>query len=120
MRALLVQESLLEVLEGGFKLNLIMVEKDMKVLLKKTHSMIVLSLSDKVLRQALNEKTLARPWTNLESLHMTKSLGNYLYIEQALYSYKIISEKVVNKEVNEFNKFILDFQNIDINIDNED
>jgi len=48
IRALLVQNDLLEALEDDFKTEKFMIEKDM---LEKAHSAIVLSLGDKVLRQ---------------------------------------------------------------------
>jgi len=51
MHAFLVQKGLLKALEGEPKLDIIMTEKDKKLMLEKTRNAIVLSLSDKVLRQ---------------------------------------------------------------------
>jgi len=39
---------------------------------------IILSLSDEVLYNVMNEKTTAGLWCKLESLYMTKSLSNKL------------------------------------------
>jgi len=46
---------------------------------------------------------------------MTKPLMNRFYLKQVLYSNKISSEKIIR----EFNKLILDLENIDIQIDGE-
>jgi len=56
MRGLLVQQGLLEVLEGESKLDRTMVEKDKTALSGKAHNAIVLSLCGKVLRQVSKEK----------------------------------------------------------------
>jgi len=74
-------------------------KKDRKALLEKAHSVIVLSLKDKVLRHVLKEKTAARLWIKLEILYMTKSLVNNLYLKQTLYSYNMSNEKTISEEV---------------------
>jgi len=79
------------------------------MLMKKVHNVIFFTLSDKVLRQVSKEK-----WSKLESLYVMKSLVNYLYVKQAFYSYMISIEKAIGKQLNEFNKLILDLKNIDI------
>ena len=101
MRALLVQQCLLEALEGESRHDASMAQKDKKMLLDKAHSTIVLSLGDRVLRQVSKEKTATELLTKLESLYMTKSL---VYMKQALYSFKMSSEKAINEQLNEFNK----------------
>lgn len=40
---------------------------------KKAKSTIILSLSDSVIREIANEKTVAEPWATLDKLYMTKS-----------------------------------------------
>lgn len=49
-------KTLIEVLQGEFKFDKTMVEKDKIVLLKKAYSAIFLSFGDKVLRQVSKEK----------------------------------------------------------------
>jgi len=73
-----------------------------------------------VFRQVSKEKTATRLWTKLESLYMTKSLVNYLNLKQALQLYKISSEKVISEQLNEFNKMILNMENIVLHFDYED
>jgi len=70
-----------------------MAEKYNKQLLEKTHNTIFLSLDDNVLTQVLKDKIIKGLWIKLESLYMTKLLVNSLYLKQALYLYKMSSEK---------------------------
>ena len=51
---------------------------------------------------------------------MTKSLVNRLYLKQALYSFKMIEDKVLAEQLNMFNKLIVDLENINVKIDDED
>jgi len=50
MHDLLVQQGLLEALDGESNLDASMIEKNKKTLLDKAHNVIVLSLSNKMLR----------------------------------------------------------------------
>src|ERR1051325_3627911 len=86
-------------------------------IIEKAHNAILLSLGDKVLRQVTKETTTVGLWVKLESLYMTKSLVNRLYLKQALYSFKMIEYKVLTKKLDMFNKLIPDLENIDVKID---
>lgn len=120
MRALLVQQGLVEALDGEAKLEKMMADGDKKALLQKAHSAIILSLGDKVLRQVSKETTAAGVWSKLEGLYMTKSLVNRLYLKQSLYSFKMHEDRSVGEQLDLFNKLILDLENIDVTIDDED
>ncbi|GJR98548.1 retrotransposon protein, putative, ty1-copia subclass [Tanacetum coccineum] len=82
MRALLIQhgcEAALEVLPADM-------EAQTKVELnKKAHSAVILCLGNKVLREVTGETTAAGVWSKLETLYMTKSLANKLYLNKKLY-----------------------------------
>jgi len=52
----------------------------------------------------------------LKSLYMTKSLVNLLNLKHMLYMYKMSTDKVVNEQLDEFNKLILDPENIDVKL----
>jgi len=93
-------------LEGESKLDVTMFENDEKTLLDNAHSLIVVSLGDK-------EKTTMGLRIKFESLCMTKSLVNGLYLKQVLYSYKMSSENTISKQLDKFNKLIIDLENID-------
>lgn len=102
MKALLVQQGLADALKSE-KDSEKDPEKeavpDEKTAIKKqeisdrAHSTIVLSLADKVLREVSRETTAAGVWAKLESLYMTKSLANRLYMKQRLYSYRFREDK---------------------------
>src|SRR3954468_16946000 len=79
-----------------------------------------MTLGDKVLRNVSKETTASGLWVKLESLYMTNSLVNRLYLKQALYSFKMIENKVLAEQLDMFNKLILDLENIDVKIDDED
>ncbi|GKE52109.1 hypothetical protein Tco_1487265 [Tanacetum coccineum] len=112
MRALLIQhrcEAALEVLP-------IDIEAQAKAELnKKAHSAMILCLGNKVLREVTGEKTAAGVWSKLETLYMTKSLANKLYLKKKLYTGRKISE-----HIDEFNKIVLDLANIEVKFKDED
>ena len=45
-------------------------------------SLIILSLADNVLRQVNEEELTANVWSKLESLYMTKSLTNKIFLKE--------------------------------------
>lgn len=51
-------------------------EKENMMMIEKSHSAIILSLGDKLLRQVSKEKTAVDVWSELKGLYMTKSLVN--------------------------------------------
>lgn len=56
-QVLLVQKDLLEALKGSKKMDVALTEIENTTMMEKTHSAIILSLGDKVLRKVLKEKT---------------------------------------------------------------
>src|SRR3954471_23054695 len=120
MKALLVQQGCLEALKGEAAMNAALTAAEKTNMIEKAHSAILLSLGDKVLRQVSKETTASGLWVKLESLYMTKSLVNRLYLKQALYSFKMVEDKVLAEQLDMFNKLILDLENIDVKIDDED
>lgn len=120
MRAILVQQGLEEALEGERKLPATLSDKEKQKIMKKAHSAIILCLGDKVLREISKEKTAAEIWLRLESLYMTKTLANRLYLKQKLYTFKMGHSTSIFDHIDDFNRLILDLENIDIKIDDED
>lgn len=52
---------------------------------------------------------------------MTKSLTNWLYLKQCLYTFRINGAMPIKESISELNKIIMDFKNIDVKIhDDED
>ncbi|KAE8658886.1 Detected protein of unknown function [Hibiscus syriacus] len=120
MRALLVQQGIVEALQGPTVLPTEMPEKERNNILEKAYSTIILSLGDKALREVSRETTAQALWTKLELLYMTKSLANRLFLKQRLYSFKMHEEKSISEQIDEFNKIIDDLENIDVKMEDED
>nr|GEY71071.1 retrovirus-related Pol polyprotein from transposon TNT 1-94 [Tanacetum cinerariifolium] len=80
---------------------------------KKAHSALLLWLNNKVLREVNKEDFAACVWLKLETLYMTKSLANKLYLKKKLFTFHMNSGKKLSKHTDEFNKLIGDLANID-------
>ncbi|GJV61585.1 retrovirus-related pol polyprotein from transposon TNT 1-94 [Tanacetum coccineum] len=117
MRALLIQhgcEVALKVLPAGM-------EAQAKAELnKKAHSAVILCLGNKVLREVTGETTAAGVWSKLETLYMTKSLDNKLYLKKKLYTFYMSAGRKISEHIDEFNKIVLDLANIDVKFEDED
>ena len=133
MRAMFIQQGLSAALEGekvgdgtAPAAGTAGAEPDEKALAKraeimaKAHSVVVLCLGDKVLREVAKETTAAGILTKLENLYLTKSLANRLCMKQRLYSYRFLDDKGVMEQLEDFNKAIDDLENIDVTIGDED
>lgn len=126
MRAMLVHQGLAGALDSEGSEEKQAADLDPKDLVKKqemmdrAHSLLILNLTDKVLQEVSKERTASGVWLKLESLYMTKSLANRLYMKQKLYSYKIVDDKSIGEQLDEFNKALDDLENIDVKMDDED
>ena len=120
MRALLVQQRLSKVLKGIEALLTTMSDEENDELMEKTHSAILLRLGNEVLREITNDDIVAKLWLKLESLHMTKSLTNRLYLKKWLYTLQMKGGTFIKDYLDEFNKIVMDLRNIDVRIDDED
>ncbi|GJZ41047.1 retrovirus-related pol polyprotein from transposon TNT 1-94 [Tanacetum coccineum] len=87
---------------------------------KKAHSTLLLCLDNKVLREVNKEDSAAGVWLKLDSMYMTKSLANKLYLKKKLFTFYMHSGKKLSERIDEFNKLIGDLANIDVDIDDED
>nr|GEU92598.1 crooked neck-like protein 1 [Tanacetum cinerariifolium] len=123
-----VADQLLQVVsELGFagSLALEVLSADMKAqtkaeLNKKADSAMILCLGNKVLREVTGETTAAGVWPKLETLYMTKSLANKLYLKKKLYTFYILAGRKISKHIDEFNKIVLDLTNIEVKFEDED
>ena len=86
MRVLLVQQGLSKALKGREALPTTMSDEETDELMEKAHSVILLCLGNEVLCEVAKKDTTAKLWLKLESLYMTKSLTNRLYLKKRLYT----------------------------------
>ncbi|GKF26500.1 hypothetical protein Tco_0082394, partial [Tanacetum coccineum] len=117
MRALMVQQgcdAALETLPANMEVG------EKAALMKKAYSTLILCLGDRVLREVTKKTTAAGIWTKLTGLYMTKYLANRLYPKKKLYTYYMSPGTKLGDHIDEFNKLILDLENIDIEIEDED
>ncbi|GKC80996.1 hypothetical protein Tco_1136713 [Tanacetum coccineum] len=87
---------------------------------KKVHSALLLCLNNKVLREVNKEDSAAGVWFKLETLYMTNSLANKLYLKKKLFTFNMHLGKKLSEHIDEFNKLIGDLANIDVDIDDAD
>ncbi|KAF5775409.1 putative RNA-directed DNA polymerase [Helianthus annuus] len=120
MRALLVHNGVVDALKGEDRLPNELSAKEKKEILEKAHSAIILSLGDRVLREVSKEASAAGVWAKLETLYMTKSLANRLYLKKRLYTFKMESGKSLEEHTDDFNKLVLDLENIEVTLEDED
>nr|GEV23748.1 retrotransposon protein, putative, Ty1-copia subclass [Tanacetum cinerariifolium] len=80
---------------------------------KKAHSAVILCLGNKVLREVTGDTTAAGVWSKLETLYMTKSLANKLYLKNKFYTFYIPAGRKIFEHIDEFNKIVLDLTSIE-------
>ncbi|GJX28789.1 retrotransposon protein, putative, ty1-copia subclass [Tanacetum coccineum] len=117
MRALLIQhgcEAALEVLPEDMK------TQAKTELNKKAHSVVILCLGNKVLREVTGETTVAGVWSKLETLYMTKLLAYKLYLKKKLYTFCMPVGGKIFEHIDEFNKIVLDLANTEVKFEDED
>jgi len=105
---------------GKEKFPMTIKEDEREELNLKALNAIQLCLTDEVLREVVEEEFAAGLWFKLESMYMMKSLMNRLYLKQQLYTLRMREGMSVKAHLDEFNKIIMNFKNIDIKIDDED
>ncbi|KAH9667833.1 hypothetical protein KPL70_021191 [Citrus sinensis] len=94
--------------------------KNMKTINNKAHSTIILHLSDEVLKEVSKERTTSGLWEKLEELFLKKSLAKKLYMKRKLYTFSMKDGTSLKDHVDEFNKLILDLENVNIVLEDED
>ncbi|GKB27894.1 retrovirus-related pol polyprotein from transposon TNT 1-94, partial [Tanacetum coccineum] len=80
---------------------------------KKAYSAVILCLGNNVLREVIGETTAVGVWSKLETLYMTKSLANKLYLKKKLYTFYMPVVRKISEHIDEFNKIVLDLPNIE-------
>ena len=92
----------------------------MRTINNKAHNTIILHLSDEVLREVAKERSASGLWTKLEEMFLKKSLATRLYMKRRLYTFSMKEGITMKDHLDEFNKLILDLENVSINLEDED
>lgn len=93
---------------------------DMRSINNKVHITIILHLSDVVLREVAKEKSTSSLLSKLKELFLNKSSAKRLYIKKKLYTFSMKEGTTMKDHLDEFNKLILDLENVNINLEYED
>ena len=89
MCSLMVKQDLLVAIEGKFKKPAAMLNEDWKKTDEKAMSSIFLLLSQNVLFNISNEKTMKEVWVKLQNMYQTASAANKIFIIKKLYKLKM-------------------------------
>ncbi|KAL8482828.1 hypothetical protein ACS0TY_025749 [Phlomoides rotata] len=89
-------------------------------ILEKAHNAIILCLGDKPLREVCKEKTDIDIWRKLESLYQTKSVSNKLFVKQKLLDFRMLDGKDLNEQLDTFNRYIDDLEDLDVKLEDDD
>ncbi|KAH9762600.1 Integrase catalytic domain-containing protein [Citrus sinensis] len=122
MRALLVHQGLEETLgdprseKKPSKLS----GEEMQDALDKAHSTLILSLGDGVLREVGDQTTAAGLWKKLEDLYTKKSLTKRLCTKKRLYTLQMEEGSSLANHIDNFNRIILDLEDINVKLEDED
>ncbi|KAH9657437.1 hypothetical protein KPL70_023077 [Citrus sinensis] len=122
MRALLVHQGLEETLgdprseKKPSKLS----NEEMQDALDKAHSTLILSLSDGVLREVGDQTTAVGLWKKLEDLYTKKSLTKRLCTKKRIYTLQMEEGSSLANHIDNFNRIILDLEDINVKLEDED
>ena len=86
----------------------------------KAHSVVILCLGDKALREVQHQKTAVAILAKLDEVYLAKSLANRLYMKRRLYSYSFSEERSIIEQLEDFAKSIDDLEAVDVKISDQD
>ena len=101
-----MQQGLHKALDGVTKKPARMSSSDWEDLDARTLSTVQLCLADEVLFNIVGESTTVGLWKKLETLYMTKSLKNRIYLKIQLYSLWMKEGPKISDHLNVFNTLI--------------
>lgn len=120
MRALLIQQRVVEAVEGEEDLPCpLILKKKRNRLLSRRHKAFILSLGEKALRQVSKEKTAKAVQVKLEQLYMRNSPQNRLFLKQRFYSFRVVEVKPIEEQLHEFSNIVDQLENNDISQDED-
>jgi hypothetical protein len=120
MHDFLVQQGVVKALLGKAKKPVTITDEDWDEIDARALSAIRLCLVDDVLFNIVAEKTTVGLWTKLESLYMTKSLMNRIFMKRQLYSLCMKEGTKIVDHLNTFNTLLVQLTTMGVKFDSED
>jgi hypothetical protein len=120
MHDLLVQQGMVKDLLEKTKQPATITDDDWDEMDARALSAIRLCLVDDVLFNIVLKKTTVGLWTKLESLYMTKSLTNKIYLKRQLYNLRMKEGTKVADHLNTFNTLIVQLTSMEVKFEDED
>lgn len=78
------------------------------------------SLSNELHREVAKEETMVGLWLKLESLYMTKSVTNQLWLKRKLHDLRFVEGSSLKSHLDEFDSIVMDLSNLDVTFVDED
>ena len=76
-------------------------------------------LVDDALFNIVEEDSTTRLWVKLESLYMTKSLTNKIFLKRKLYTLRMTDGSKIHDHLNTFNDLVCQLTSVDAKLDDE-
>jgi hypothetical protein len=115
-----VQQGVVKVLLGKAKKPMTIIDDDWDEMDARTLSAIRLCLVDDVLFNFVSENTTVGLWTKLESLYMTKSLTNRIFLKRQLYSLHMKEGTKIPNHLDNFNALLVQLTSMGVKFKSED
>ena len=120
MHDLLVQQDVVKALLGKAKQPATITDEDWDEIDVRALSAICLCLVDDVLFNIVAEKTIVGLWMKLETLYMTKSLTNEIFLKKQLYSLRMNEGTKIVDHLNTFNTLLVQLTIMGVKFNYED
>ena len=120
MHDMLVQQGVVKALLWKSKQPATITDEDWDEIDARSLSAIRLCLADDVLLNIVSKKTTTGLWTKLESLYMTKSLTNKIFLKRQLYSLCMKEGTEIVDHLNSFNTLLVQLDSMGVKFEYED
>jgi hypothetical protein len=87
---------------------------------RKALYLIQLHLSNNILQEVLQEKSVAALWLKLESICMSKNLSSRLHVKMKFFSHKLQEGAPVMNHLSIFREIVSDLVSMEVNYEDED
>ena len=120
MKGILVQQKVSKALIGfvkpstseeGKEIVISDITEEQKEMDELAYTSIILHLSDSVLRKVGKLDSTKELWERLESLYLTQSTPNKLFLLESFFSFKLDPSKDIDDNLDVFNKLVQDINN---------